>query len=424
MNRSHIYHWFILKECLAQIIDIHYPIEIIMLIIMKNYEQIKVSCGSFHTFLIKEDKIYGWGSNELGQLGLRDGDDRKLPTKFILETESPIKSISCGLNYTITLTEKNDCYGWGFNKYNQLGLKDNILHWTWNSPQKLNLLNIRSVSCGGYHTIALTLGEGTGSSSHTVARSSPMTKSNKCYVWGDNDHGQLGLGNTNKYDMPMELFLENILSVGCGRFHSVALIYLEEIYPFGDESGFVSSSENQIYVWGSNQCGQLGLGDDFNRNKPQKLILCSSGSSNIISVSCGEYFTMALTRNGTLYSWGYNESGQLGLGNYHNQNSPHQISLQESIVKISCGLRHTAVLTKCGKLYTWGFTDYEQLGYIINNIPQKIILDESIISICCGRDNTFAITNLDKIYVWGYNDGQLGLGDSTHRTSPQELKLS
>ena len=180
MNRSHIFHWFILKEFLPQIIGIHYPKEIIMLIIINNYKPIKISCGEVHTILIKEDKIYGWGNNTFGQLGLRDTEYRNLPTKVILGIESPIKSISCGVNYTIVLTEKNDCYGWGFNIFNQLGLGDR--RYSWHLPQKLYVSNIKSVSCGGYHTIVLTHREGT-------ARPSSGTKSNKCYVWGDNDYG-------------------------------------------------------------------------------------------------------------------------------------------------------------------------------------------------------------------------------------------
>ena len=405
MNRSHIFHWFILKECLAQIIDIHYPMEIIMVIIMNNYKRIKISCGMNHIFLIKDDEMYAWGSNAYGQLGLspgRDSTNRNSPQKFILETGSSIKSksksISCGEYHTIALTEKNECYAWGCNGNSQLGL-GNIGNY-WSSPQKLNISNIRSVSSGGFHTVAMTI------------------KSNKCYVWGYNYQGQLGLGDNKTYGTPIELSLINVLSISCGRFHTVALVSLCE-----SESGFISSNENQIYIWGDNTFGQLGLGDNDDRNIPHKLNLCNHC---IISVSCGCMHTMALTINGILYSWGSNCYGQLGLGNFDDQYLPQQISLQESIISISCGPSHTCILTKNGKLYGWGCNNLGQLGLGNNftiNIPTEIILCEFVKSIYCGGNYTIVVTDRDKIYVWGDNgNGQLGLGDINIRTSPQELK--
>ena len=393
MNQSHIYHWFILKELLSNITGAHYPLEIIALIITNNYKPIKIYCGSRHTILSKED-MYVWGSNVNRQLGLDAYVSYYSPQKSTPNKKlDKIQSIHCGRDYTIILTKIGTSYAWSDGKKS---LHLELLHRIGcDTLQEFSPLNILSISCGKHHTIIL------------VRSDESTSQEIKCYGWGYNYSGQIGSGYVNwmtKY-MPREINLSNVSSISCGYSHTIAL-----------------TNENEIYSWGSNDNGRLGLGDTISKYSPQKINL-----TNIMSVSCGINFTIALTINGKLYSWGNNKWGQLGLGNYCDQHLPQYISLPESIGSVVCGRNHTFALTNNGNIYGWGYNNFGQVGlteYFNINRPQKLYFLEPIKSISCGSNHTIAVTNNDMLYVWGKNNyGQLGLGDSTNRFTPTKLEF-
>src|SRR5580693_3883370 len=132
-------------------------------------------------------------------------------------------------------------------------------------------------------------------------------------------------------------------------------------------------TEDGLYSFGYNDYGQLGLGNNTHQNIPQKIT--QFNSSNIVSIACGDYHSFVLTKDG-LYSFGNNNFGQLGLGNNTNQNIPQKITQfnSDTIVSIACGVDYSLILTKDG-LYSFGFNKYGQLGLgnnIDQNIPQKI----------------------------------------------------
>ena len=87
----------------------------------------QIICGEYHTFAICENnKIYCWGYNSYGQLGLGDNDNRNKPVEFKIKgNSSPIKQIICGGHHTFAICENNKIYCWGKNDYGQLGLEDN-----------------------------------------------------------------------------------------------------------------------------------------------------------------------------------------------------------------------------------------------------------------------------------------------------------
>ena len=364
-----------LRECLKRLFGEHFPNEIIWLIILKFYGPIKINCGPNHTTLISNgvtyvwgendqyqldtghntnelspqklmvyeklgdppmefskmkcyyshtialtirSELYVWGSNKNGQLGMGDYKYQRTPHKLLL---SNIKKINGGSDYTISLTKLNEIYVWGKNSYGMLGLGDNH-NQKYNSPQKLSLPDVNSIACGYLHVIAL------------------IKNSNKLYVWGTNKHGQLGLGNLEDYNKPVELFLPlPILKITCGLLYTIAL-----------------SKCNKLFVWGNNMLGQLGLGDCTNRHTPQELTL-----NDIISIKCGEYHTIALTKQGDIYGWGYNNYGQSGDSRIRNILTPQKISLSK-IMSISCGGYHSIAITTYNDTYIWGKNDFGQLG--------------------------------------------------------------
>src|ERR1044071_7463701 len=99
MSQPKIYHIFVLKEYLKQIIGLHYPYDIIYLIIMINHRS--------------TNKIYIWGKNSLGQLGLGTIENHDKPQKLKLTFN--VKSIQCGQNHTIALSSTGNIWSWGAN---------------------------------------------------------------------------------------------------------------------------------------------------------------------------------------------------------------------------------------------------------------------------------------------------------------------
>lgn len=396
-RKNYIYYIWALKEYIILLCGLHYPTEIIRLIIMSTYTPIKISCGDDFTTCVVDNKIYTWGNNNRGQLGV-DKDlinQNHIYVQYFpceLDFHKKIVSISCGEVHTMCLVQNsatvNKLYIWGCHADNQYRKK----------PYKLVLSNIKEICCGGFYSIAL---------SRTIG---------KLYVWGSNNCGQLGIGYVNHIEQtPQELqFSEGIKSVSCGGYHTIAL----------------TSDPNKFYVWGGNYAGQLGLGHNYNVFSPKKLILCEP----TVAVSCGANHTIALTTQGELYVWGSHREGQLGLG-YSEQKFyvlPQKLVLPEKIKSVACGNNHTLVLATSGMIYVWGRnmtgpsdpSGQLGLGDCINRFtPHKLIL-KNIREICCGGGHTLALTADDQIYAWGCNrSGELGLGDCCSQSLPHKVEF-
>lgn len=186
----------------------------------------------------------------------------------------------------------------------------------------------------------------------------------------------------------------------------VPIINSNEYYPIGkiDIGGGIKAkckfnhtillTNCGLYSWGSNTTGQLGLGDELNRDTPHKINL-----SSIVDIESGTYHNMAIVYDPSfkkycLYGWGSNIRGELGLGNYERHYSPQKIDVLGSVISISCAHSNTLCLTTNG-LYVWGD------GI---SIPKKINIPDVII-ICAGYFNHTIITKNHKIITWPVSFG-------------------
>ena len=238
--------------------------------------------------------------------------------------------------------------------------------------------------------------------SHTIA----LTTQSELYIWGNNNNGQLGLGDDTVRQTPHKL-LSNIKKINGGYNYTIILTKL-----------------NEIYVWGANYCGQLGLGDNQGYNSPQKLLL-----PDVNSINCGDYYSIALVKNSNkLYVWGLNSSNQLGLGLGYgiSYNKPMELFLPSPILKIACGGSHTIALSKDNKLFVWGNNGNGELGLGDRNMDYTIhqLILNNIISIKCGEFHTIALTKQGDVYGWGYNFFYQSESDPENMLTPQKISLS
>eukprot|EP01124_Arcella_intermedia_P016334 TRINITY_DN22922_c0_g2_i1.p1 TRINITY_DN22922_c0_g2~~TRINITY_DN22922_c0_g2_i1.p1 ORF type:complete len:591 (-),score=110.94 TRINITY_DN22922_c0_g2_i1:547-2163(-) len=182
------------------------------------------------------------------------------------------------------------------------------------------------------------------------------------------------------------------------------------------------SSEGVLYSWGLNDSGQLGLGNRESSSTP----LIVKGMKNVSSVACGRNHTLVVTKDGQLYAWGGNKFGQLGIGNNVNQLSPQKVNIHD-ITSISCGENYSLALSSDGKVYAWGHNLFGQLG--IGNkenqdLPTLLELSKRIVAISTGRSHSMALTANGILYSWGLNNcGQLGNGNNDNQSLPQIIKI-
>ena len=252
----------------------------------------QVVAGERHTMILTEDgRVFACGMNHEGQLGLGDYDDRLTITEVTLPKDVVVAQIVAGNYHTMVITEDNQVFACGLRDEGQLGL-GNYLYDTniFTAVTPPENVVIKQVVAGGYHTMILA-DDGT------------------VFACGDNYFGQLGLGPVG----PMATFTlvtslpENVVvaQIVAGRNHTMILV-----------------EDGTVFACGGNGDGQLGLGDNDNRDTFTAVPDLPEGvvAKQVIAGANGAH-TMILANDGTMFACGSNEKGQLGLGDYENKNT-------------------------------------------------------------------------------------------------------
>jgi len=230
------------------------------------------------------------------------------------------------------------------------------------------------------------------------------------FSWGLNEYGQLALDDTTNKDTPNSIFygFYDWKKVSAGLNFSAAIKY-----------------DGLLYTWGNNTDGQLGNSSDGVENSSSVPIPITSLGFSCIDVSCG-YRHMAIVKNdGTIWSWGNGEYGQLARGsNTDGSNNPIQISpisgSPEIFKKVFCGNGYTFALSIYDDLFSWGRNDFGQLGNSTTNNKTFLgsIVEYSFKTVACGEFHTVGISLSNQLYATGRNDyGQLGRNNLTNSLS-------
>ncbi|XP_016849281.1 E3 ISG15--protein ligase HERC5 isoform X2 [Anolis carolinensis] len=212
-----------------------------------------------------------------------------------------------------------------------------------------------------------------------------------------------------------ELGNKRIVQIACGDHHSMAL-----------------SEGGELFAWGQNEYGQLGVGRKSSTiGQPQPVWPLENVP--LAQIAAGSAHSMALSLSGTVFSWGKNAFGQLGLGDTAERCFPMHVKALEDkrIAFISCGGEHTAVLSKDGMVCTFGDGSHGQLGHNsrYNEWFPRLVTELSgaqVSQIACGRWHTLVyVPNLGEVYSFGSGaEGQLGKGEKCDRLIPLPLDLT
>lgn len=346
------------------------------------------SASAFSKVAIRN--VTSWGLNNRGQLGVGDTNPRSVPVLVVGGIQFKDALVSDNNGAGITTGEL--AYAWGLNDHGQLGLGDVTPR---SSPVAV---------LGGLTFTRVDIGDS----------SFGIRYSGQAYAWGNNANGQLGVGDVLPRSSPVAV---------------LGGLKISSIFHGADGEGstyFVERDAGALYACGENANGQLGVGDVTPRSSPVAVL----GGLKFRKVSVGKDCAIGLTESGLAYGWGINSDGQLGVGNVVPRSSPVAV-LGGLVFKDVFSMGEGAAvsffgLTENDDLYAWGDNDHGQLGVgdvLPRSSPVAVLGGlkwESVARLSYGTRSIVAIQRgTGSAYAWGVNTvGQLGLGDTTPRSSP------
>ncbi|MDR2152812.1 MAG: hypothetical protein LBO72_08325 [Helicobacteraceae bacterium] len=351
-----------------------------------------IAAGFAHSLaLSSEGKVFGAGFNRDGQLGLGDSGEETNRETFALiasPQDKNIAAVAAGWVHSFALDENGAVYGSGWNKFGQLGLGDRDDRNSFTPVSSLGDNKIVAIAAGGAHSLALDI-------------------DGKVYAAGNNEFGQLGLGDkTNRKTFALIALLKDkkIVAIAAGRAHSLAL-----------------TSDGKVYAAGNNERDQLGLGDKNNRDI--FMLVPDLNDKKIVAIAAGGDLSLALDADGKVYATGSNDFGQLGLGDDVNRSTFTPVSSlsDKKIVAITAGFVHALALDAGGKVYAAGWNAYGQLGLGDDAdrqifTPVSSLEGKNIIAIVAGDVHSLALGKDGKLYATGSGEhGRLGLGGENNR---------
>lgn len=166
--------------------------------------------------------------------------------------------------------------------------------------------------------------------------------------------------------------------------------------------------DGTVWTWGRNEAGQLGTGNRIDSATPVQV----DGLRDIIAIASGRNHVVALKKDGTVWAWGSNQSGQLGIDSSGISETPVQTTQLANVTAIAAGAYHSAALKSDGTVWAWGFNGNGQLGngtMESYNIPVKVTGIDSAVALSAGNQHTVALENNGTVRIWGSNHAsQLG----------------
>lgn len=363
-----------------------------------------ISVGSGHTIVHDmTNNLWGWGNNYSFQLGIGDTDTRLFPIP--LGNDSSWEAVAAGRIHTIGIKTNNTIWGWGDDASGQLG---------WDPELGNAAIPFQIVTESDWSTVAAG-----GDTTFAIKTNQTL------WAWGDNWYGQLGLGDalwTNRFSPTR---------VGTDSDWSSIRIFWMNTYAL--------KTNGTMWSWGTaSREGALGLGDTMTRTTPSLI----GSQTDWAEVSSGQYHAIARKIAGTIWTWGNNDYGQLGLGfngywDYSNpdefgyptyadgRNTPTQVGTDSDWIMTQSGAFHNITLKTNGTMWSWGNNNNGQLGLGDNglntnrNTPTQIGTQTDWSAIAAGSSQSFAFKTNRTLWAWGRNlSSQLGLSDTIDRNTP------
>ena len=331
-------------------------------------------------------ELWIWGENDSGALGVNDTTIRCTPVTTFAGG-SNWKQVSGGQGYTAAIKTDGTLWTWGNNDNGKLGTNGGGKRST-PVTTFAGGTNWKQVSCGVNHTAAVKT-DGT------------------LWVWGGNNFLPLGTNDSTIRATPVTTFAggTNWKQVTANWFHTAAI-----------------KTDGTLWTWGRNYTGELGVNDTTGRATP---VTTFAGGTNWKQVASGYGRVSAIKTDGTLWTWGQGVYGALGINGgtsltpvttFAGGTNWKQVS--SALVSISC-----AAIKTDGTLWTWGYNNYGQLGINDSTIRYTPVTTfaggTNWKQVASTSSYTTAIKTDGTLWTWGNNgSGALGINDATNRNTP------
>ncbi len=298
--------------------------------------------------------------------------------------------VAGGQLHSLALDWDFNVWSWGSNSSGQLGVTGVSSR---NAPGPVpGVSGIQAIAAGASHSMALSW-------------------AGDVWTWGSNASGQLGVAGTSL--VPVQVpGLSWVEAIAGGGSHSMALV------------GGV------VYTWGANGFGQLGLGSTTPTTTTvpsQVAIPNASGMAYLIAA--GTSHSMAMDFDGVVWTWGRDNSGQLGNGAVTgNQPAPQEVSLPLGAKAVAAGGEHSMAVLEDNTIWTWGKNTNGQLGNsstTLSQVPVQVVglpAGSEPVLIAAGASHSLAVLSNGEVWAWGLGtSGQLGQGSATGSLVPVKV---
>jgi hypothetical protein len=341
-----------------------------------------VALGEAHGCAIKNTRLYCWGSNEFGQLGVGGTEPSSHP--LAVSSDRAFLGVAAGGFHSCARDELGDVWCWGANDRGQLGAGDRESR---DVPTLVSLpARARFLSTDFSHTCALLV-------------------DSTLHCWGKNDEGELGQGVELEGDMLSGDALVPIAvpgafrAVDTGQGHTCAI-----------------QLDGALFCWGRNDGSELGNVEGMQIRMPIRV----GSDDDWLAVDAGQNHTCGLRENFGAYCWGTNsafedlEGAALGIAGATRVTTPTRLESEGEFTRISTDTFHTCAIGRDRSLFCWGRNVEGQLGVGDRTLRQTPVrVGYGYRGVAVGRFTTCVITEDDDVSCTGQNDvGQLGLGDT------------
>lgn len=407
---------------------------------------IRVACGGDHTICLSSDaKLYSFGMNNDGQLGIGNYNDAREPKLIEDISKMEIVHFACGARHSLACSADGQLFSWGYKRNGRLGLGGDL------ETCAPCIITATSVDMK-----FVAAGEG---------HSGAIDKDDCVWMWGAGSYGRLGLGDEQDALIPRKMDIK-VKQLALGAFHGLAL----------------TGSPQKLFSWGVGcAVGLLSENDNTVITAPRQIIEPQTFTAPITQIACGTFHCLVLMSGGALVSWGLGANGRLGHGNSRNVPQPKAIAHPHrgfcvdgtggvpatkftdvseqrhkakddadddpdakkapwAVKQLACGATHTSVLTHGGHCYIWGSAENGKLGMPPKEgsqpgrdsgvadlwFPKRLPFEKLIRELALGYDHCLAVTTDNALFAWGKGDrGQLGTGrpkDCPEPTHVESLK--
>jgi alpha-tubulin suppressor-like RCC1 family protein len=441
-----------------------------------------LACGFRHNLALStQGEVFAWGAGNYGVTGMTDLKEIQnilVPIQIKHLQGKKITQIAVGPWHSVAITSGGEVYSWGYHGHGRLGQGSDVredqpfprllpMQYIYGITGGVRIIEkiaqvtgSKKISGGGAESLnsAWKIVQVTAGGQHSMA----LTQSGSIWVWGESRYSALGTGHNEDQLTPVLLkSLSHLIVsfIACGTQHSMAITNKGEVYTWGNGrqgqlgtgiSGYcptpklveilqnkgvftgacgedfsaVISEIGEVYTWGSNECGKLGLGHVSDQIFPRVI----ADLIDIKEVSAGVSHMAAVSQDGAVYTWGGGFNGKLGNDGNENCYSPTQIHSKtlRRYSKVSCGSYHTLLLDQAGVVYGCGRADLLCERFDVQ-VPKPVSLLEGRYYkyICASEEHSFVVSTEVETFVWGMNKhGKLGLPDDPKSSIPKRIELT